>query len=102
IKKILYLFSNLGYNYRMKTWFMSDIHFGHFNVINYSNRPFLATLEGDRIVCGDKSYPVDPNRRLEGQIQYHSVKWMNETIIDNWNHSIAPQDKVYFLGDFAF
>lgn len=56
----------------MKTWFVSDTHFYHRNIIRYSDRPF------------------------------ENVHQMNETMIDNWNKHIAPEDFVYFLGDFAF
>lgn len=86
----------------MKTWFTSDTHFGHFNVINYSNRPFLAKQEGDEIVAGDKRIPVDNTKPIEAQIQRASVEWMNQTLIDNWNAKIASEDLVYFVGDFAF
>lgn len=86
----------------MRKWFISDIHFGHFNVINYSNRPFLARQEGDQIIAGNSSFPVSDKYPLDGQIRHHSVKWMNETIIQNWNNSIQPEDLVYFVGDFAF
>lgn len=56
----------------MKTWFTSDTHFGHANIIEYCKRPF-KTL--DR---------------------------MNEVLIKNWNSRINPKDFVIFLGDFAF
>jgi calcineurin-like phosphoesterase family protein len=86
----------------MRSWFISDIHFGHFNVIKYSNRPFLAQVAGNSIVANGQSFPISPDSALDKQIEYHSVKWMNETIIKNWNDSVKPKDKVYFLGDFAF
>lgn len=86
----------------MRTWFISDIHFGHFNVINYSNRPFLAQQVGDTIVANGITHPIAADQSVEKQIEYHSVKWMNDTIVKNWNESIKPEDKVYFLGDFAF
>lgn len=52
--------------------FVSDTHFGHANVIRYSNRP------------------------------YSSVHDMNESMIAAWNNHVAQYDDVYHLGDFAF
>ncbi len=56
----------------MTTWFTSDMHFGHTNVIKYSKRPFSSVLE------------------------------MNEAIINNYNSLVKPSDDAYIIGDFAF
>lgn len=56
----------------MKFWFTSDYHLGHYNIIKYCNRPF-QTLEQ-----------------------------MNQTIIQNHNNRVKPEDTVFFIGDFCF
>lgn len=53
------------------TWFTSDFHLGHFNIIRYCNRQFADTQE------------------------------MNEAIVERMNASVKPNDVLYFLGDFC-
>lgn len=52
-------------------WFISDTHFGHKNVIEYSGRPF-----------GD-------------------VQSMDNVLIDKWNKRVEHGDDVFMLGDFG-
>ncbi len=56
------------------TWFISDTHFGHVNILEYEkeHRPF-SCLED-----------------------------MHEALVDNWNSVVSKFDKVYHLGDFCF
>jgi len=58
----------------INTWFTSDHHFGHKNILEYEKeaRPF-ATIEE-----------------------------MHETLIERWNSVVNPNDIVYHLGDFCF
>lgn len=53
-------------------FFTSDTHFGHENIIKFCNRPFA------------------------------NAKEMNETLINNWNRVVGPDDIIFHLGDFAF
>ncbi len=53
------------------TFFTSDPHYGHANIIKYCNRPFADTNE------------------------------MDEAMIRNWNSVVKDNDDVYILGDFA-
>ena len=56
----------------MNTFFTSDLHFGHANIIKYCNRP------------------------------WESVQAMDEALISNWNQTVKHDDLVYVLGDVFF
>lgn len=56
----------------MKTWFTSDRHFGHANIIKYCGRPFK------------------------------DVNHMNRELVKKHNERVKPEDIVFDLGDFCF
>jgi calcineurin-like phosphoesterase family protein len=56
----------------MTRFFTSDPHFSHANIIRFCNRPFKDVHE------------------------------MDETLINNWNAVVRPEDTVYCLGDMFF
>lgn len=55
-----------------KVYLISDMHFGHPNIIKYENRPFS------------------------------SVEEMDAAIMNNWNATVGKDDKVFILGDVSF
>ena len=59
-------------SYNTNTFFTSDTHFWHTNILEYCNRPF------------------------------ETIEEMNEEIIKRWNDKIGKNDIVFHLGDFAF
>lgn len=56
----------------MKTWFYSDPHFFHFNIIRYTKRP------------------------------YSTMEEMNADLIQRYNSKVRPEDRIIFLGDMFF
>ena len=56
----------------MAIYFTSDTHFGHENVISFSNRPF------------------------------ENLEEMEKVLIENWNARVRPNDDIYIIGDFAW
>lgn len=55
-----------------KIFYISDMHFGHKNIVRYDNRPFYSTQE------------------------------MDDALINNWNSVVSDNDTVYILGDFSW
>ena len=55
-----------------KNLYISDLHFGHKNILRFDNRP------------------------------YNSVEEMEEQLILNWNSVVSKDDTVYILGDFCW
>ena len=56
-------------------FFISDTHFGHANALTFK--------------CNDGN-PMRP---------FSSVEEMDEHMVEQWNKTVRPQDKVYHLGD---
>ena len=63
----------------MKTFFISDQHYGHENILKFK------CLNGIDLI----------------RPEFSSVEEMDETMIQNHNKAVSPEDKVYFLGDVA-
>jgi calcineurin-like phosphoesterase family protein len=61
-------------------WVISDTHFNHAGILNFTDCDGKAT-RGDR---------------------FTDVTDMDEQMIANWNSVVKPGDKVYHLGDVLF
>lgn len=73
-------------------FFLADSHFFHNNIIKYSNRPFYAGRDLDPEVRADPKWrPCN-----------ESVQLMDDTLIDNINRVVKPDDVLFHLGDFAY
>lgn len=70
-KQLMKMMRFLSRKKESTTYFTSDLHFGHFNVINYCNRP------------------------------YKNIDEMTKDLIKIWNETVNDGDTVYVLGDFS-
>lgn len=59
------------------TWFISDTHFGHANILNFKDK---------------KGNPLRP---------FKDVHEMDSEMVLRWLDKVHPEDKVYHLGDVA-
>ena len=59
---------------------ISDTHFNHANMLRFEDKD---------------------GKKFRGDL-FKDVDHMNETMIDNWNKIVTPQDKIYHLGDVYF
>ena len=64
---------------RNETWFISDTHFSHKNVLTF-----------DR---------TDGNGKLRPH--WDDIEDMNDELVYNWNGLVRPNDTIYHLGDIA-
>jgi calcineurin-like phosphoesterase family protein len=55
-------------------FFIADLHLGHANIIRYCSRPFF----------------------------FDDVSGMDHVLIKNWNYTVSPASRVYFLGDLTY
>lgn len=62
----------------MKTFFFTDPHFHHRNILTFRDQ------QGKLI-----------------RPEFTTVEEMNRQIVDQWNSAITPDDRVYLLGDVA-
>ena len=62
------------YNHEEDIFVLSDLHLGHANIIKYCSRPF----------------PHD------------AVDEMDQVLIRNWNYTIKPGDRIYYIGDLCY
>lgn len=63
-------------------WLISDTHFGHESILNFRD--------------GGPEGPL-----IRGSL-FNTVEEMDEHMIDQWNKTVKPGDKVYHLGDLFF
>lgn len=83
-------------------FFYSDPHFGHYNVIKYSNRPYLYSVKGSDIYLDEKLVKsCSDSKEAEKLAQDLSVKLMDDSLVRNWNAKIKPNDTCYLIGDFS-
>lgn len=85
-------------------YFTSDTHYGHGNIIKYSNRPFLNQFEQHEYDKAKQNLSSTEFREFDRKfrISRESIINMDETMIKNYNAKVPPGAEVYIVGDFSF
>jgi calcineurin-like phosphoesterase family protein len=82
----------------LATYFSSDPHFGHGNIMRYCRRlKFMTDADREAVLAaGD-----DENRMRRVRMSPESVQRMDDGLIDNTNAVVGADDTLYLLGDFC-
>ncbi len=78
---------------------ISDLHFGHANIIDYCLRPFRTKQLCEK--C-QRCHDAEERNPLHMQLGCPDVHAMDEALIANWNSVVTPEDEVFELGDTFF
>jgi calcineurin-like phosphoesterase family protein len=83
--------------------FTADLHLGHTNILKYTNRVDMMTDEDrrtrEKLLADD---PLDVRGSLKKwKPSAASITLMDNTLIARINESVAPDDVLWILGDFA-
>jgi len=98
-----------------KTYFASDLHFSHPNILVYEPQRIDATInyildhelvydpeDREELFSTQKQIILEAIRDKDYETWTDFLKFHNEMLIYNWNKVVKENDLVYFLGDFAF
>ena len=83
----IWILNNFGRDKKMtpNTWFVSDTHFCHGNIIKYCNRPWSSGRDNDGNMI----------------VTQEDIDRMDKDLILRWNSVVKSDDIVWHLGDFA-
>lgn len=90
----------------MATFFISDLHFGHFNILRYEpgRLQAMATfIAGGKYTYDDSlAYLQEVMRNHTKEERAELLRIHDEMLIHNWNKVVKPSDTVWVLGDISF
>jgi len=84
----------------MNTFFTSDTHFGHGNIMKYCGRTEFMTLQDKKLYEFYLTQSEQEQKKFK--LSEESVNKMDKELIKRWNERVKPDDLVIFVGDFCF
>jgi calcineurin-like phosphoesterase family protein len=79
------------------TWFTSDTHLGHVNIIQYCGRPYRLPSAAGCKRCSEGT--VDKRDDYGDPCCHPDIEAHDQAIVDRWNRRVQPGDVVWHLGD---
>ena len=84
----------------MTTFFSSDFHFGHANILKYCGRTLFMTKKDLEIYNSLVGKSKEEQKKFK--ISRQSLDNMNSALIRNINERVKVDDFLFFLGDYCF
>lgn len=83
-----------------KTYFTSDFHIGHINILKYEPSRVTAIIDYAATAYGENAAEMAKKNVENGNLDL-LIPMQTEMLVENWNSVVKDDDVVWFLGDLT-